>query len=283
VSVGRPVARREFGELLRQWRTRRRLSQQGLGLIAEVSARHLSFIETGRSRPSREMVLFLAEHLEVPLRERNDLLMAAGYAPAYPTRALDDPEMAPVREALDRLLAAHDPYPAAVIDGSWQLLAANRGVQLLTEDVAPHLLEPPVNVLRATLHPDGMAPRIVNFGQWSQHLLHRLALQVAAGGGADLARLHEELACYPGVAAQPLVGTDPGLLVALPLVMRTSRGELSLLSTVAWFGSPYDVGLSELRVESFYPADRVTAARLSGVAPAPGTGSADAPRTPGGG
>jgi transcriptional regulator with XRE-family HTH domain len=264
-SVSRPVGRGGFGDLLRAWRSRRGLSQQQLGLIAEVSARHLSFIETGRSRPSREMVLFLAEHLDLPLRDRNELLLAAGYAPVYPARALDDPDMAPVREALHRLLAAHDPYPAAVVDGSWQLLVANQGVQLLTEGVAPHLLRPPVNVLRVSLHPDGMAPRILNLGQWSQHLLHRLSLQAAAGADRRLAELHDELAGYPGVVDHPPVVDDAGLGVALPLHLRTSSGPLSLLSTVAAFAGPLDVALSELRVEAFYPADGATAAILAGA------------------
>src|SRR3954453_4211095 len=161
------------GSLLRDWRQRRRLSQLELALDADVSARHLSFVETGRSRPSASMVLHLAERLDVPLRERNRMLLAAGHAPAFHSHDLDEPPMAPVRAAIDRILEGHDPYPGLGVDRAWEMIAANRAVSLLTAGVAPHLLEPPVNVLRVSLHPDGVAPRIANLAEWRGHLLAR--------------------------------------------------------------------------------------------------------------
>src|SRR5919201_3605571 len=182
-----------LGTLLKDWRQRRRLSQLDLALEAGVSARHLSFVETGRSKPSREMVIHLAEQLEVPLRDRNHLLLAAGYAPRFGERSLDDPEMTPVRQALDLVLGGHEPYPAAVVDRWWEMVAANSGIALLTEGVAPELLEPPVNVMRVALHPDGMAPRIVNLGEWRAHLLERLRHQVAVTGDRALETLYEEV------------------------------------------------------------------------------------------
>jgi transcriptional regulator with XRE-family HTH domain len=185
------------GELLRDWRKHRRLSQFELALAAGVSSRHLSFVETGRSRPSADMVLHLAEHLDVPLRERNQLLLAAGYAPVFGQRVLDAPELGPVREAIDQLLRGHEPYPALVVDGRWGLVAANTPLQRLTAGVAEHLLQPPVNVLRLSLHPEGVAPRIVNLQQWRRHLLERLAREALATGDPALRALHEELAAYP--------------------------------------------------------------------------------------
>src|SRR5581483_898097 len=187
-----------IGSLLREWRTRRRLSQLELALEAGVSARHLSFVETGRSRPSAEMVLHLAEQLEVPLRERNQLLLAAGYAPRYGARSLDDPEMVAIRDALGRLLASHEPYPALAIDRGWHLVASNSALGPLLEGIDDALLQPPVNVMRLALHPDGLAPRILNLGEWRAHLLHRLDRQIALTGDAPLRALREELATYPG-------------------------------------------------------------------------------------
>src|SRR4051794_18882763 len=181
------------GPLLRDWRQRRRLSQLELALEAGVSARHLSFVETGRSRPSEQMVLHLAEQLEVPLRERNRLLLAAGYAPVYPQRTLQAPELAPVKQALDQLLKAHEPFPALVIDRGSNLVAANAAVGLLTQGVAPHLLTPPVNVLKLALHPEGMAPRITNLGEWRAHLLEDLQVQIEATGDEQLEALYAEL------------------------------------------------------------------------------------------
>ncbi|HWC85385.1 MAG TPA: helix-turn-helix transcriptional regulator [Solirubrobacteraceae bacterium] len=255
------------GDLLRSWRQRRSLSQLELSLESEVSARHLSFIETGRARPSREMVLHLAERLEVPLRERNSLLLAAGFAPLYGERALDCEEMAVVAHALDRFLRAHEPYPALVVDRRWTLVSANDALAVMLEGVAPGLLEPPANVLRVALHPDGMAPRIINFEQWSSHLLDRLQRAATVTGDAELEALHDELADYPGVSPErPPAELAPAAIV-LPLRLRHGQRELAFFSTVTTFGTPLDVTLSELAVEAFYPANAATAnALLGGVA-----------------
>jgi transcriptional regulator with XRE-family HTH domain len=250
----------QVGALLRDWRRRRRLSQLDLSLEAAISTRHLSFVETGRSRPSREMVIHLAERLEVPLRDRNRLLLAAGYAPVYGERALDAPEMTPVRETLDLVLRGHEPHPAAAIDRGWNLVAANRGIALLTAGVAPELLEPPANVLRVSLHPDGLAPRIANLGQWRAHLLERLGRQVALTADAELAELEAELRGYPAPDHRHDAG---GPEIAVPLRLRTEHGELAFLSTVTTFGTAVDITVAELAIESFFPADAATAAALS--------------------
>jgi transcriptional regulator with XRE-family HTH domain len=255
-------AQRSAGELLREWRDRRRLSQMDLALDAGVSTRHLSFVETGRAAPSREMVLKLAEHLEVPLRERNHLLLAAGYAPVYAQHALETPEMAPVREALRRLLKGHEPYPAAVVDRHWTLIEGNSGIALMTEGVAPHLLAPPVNVLRVSLHPDGMAPRIANLGEWRAHLLGRLRRQVALTADDRLADLLEELRTYPCDDPEPEVEVPGPNDVVISLRL---HGGLTFLSTVATFGTPLDITVAELAIESFFPADERTAAALRGA------------------
>ena len=191
-----------LGTLLRDWRRRRRLSQLDLALEAGVSARHLSFLETGRSKPSREMVLHLSEQLEVPLRDRNHLLLAAGFAPAFEERAIDAPEMAPVREALERVLDRPRAVPAVVVDRWWNLAAANRSIAMFTDTVPAHLMEPPVNVLRVSLHPDGMASRILNYGEWRAHLLDRLRRQVALTADERLAALLDEVSAYPGETAR---------------------------------------------------------------------------------
>ncbi len=249
------------GALLRDWRRRRRLSQLDLALDAGVSARHLSFLETGRARPSSDMVLHLAEQLEVPLRERNQMLLAAGYAPVYGQRTLDDPEMQPVREAIELVLRGHEPYPAAVVDQQWELLAGNRGVALLTEGVAPHLLEPPVNALRVTLHPEGMAPRILNLAEWREHLLARLERQMAVTGNPALATLYEELSGYP---APPLRQASRGLADEIVVSLRMLAGdrELSFFSTITTFGTAVDITVAELAIEAFFPADAATAEHL---------------------
>jgi transcriptional regulator with XRE-family HTH domain len=249
------------GALLREWRRRRRLSQLDLALEAGVSARHLSFLETGRSRPSAEMVLHLADQLEVPLRDRNQLLLAAGHAPVYGQRGLEEPEMGPVREMIERVLSGHEPYPAVVVDRHWGMVAGNHAVALLTEGVAPHLLEPPVNVLRATLHPDGMAPRIENLPEWRAHLLERLGRQAVVSGDPALAALHEELASYPG--GPPAAPHDPAAgEIAVPLRVRTGERVLAFISTLTTFGTAVDVTVSELSIESFFPADPDTADAL---------------------
>ncbi len=247
-----------FGVLLREWRTRRRVSQLDLALEAGVSARHVSFVETGRAQPSRDMVLRLAEQLDVPLRERNPLLLAAGYAPDYAARSLDDGEMAPVRAALDVVLRGYEPFPALAVDRGWHLVAANAGVALLTAGAPADLLEPPVNVLRLSLHPRGLAPRIRNLAQWRGCVLARLAREVAVTGDADLAALHRELGDYPGgIAPAPRYG------LAVPLRVEAGGQVLSFLSTVTTFGTAVDVTLAELSVEAFLPADEATAAALA--------------------
>jgi transcriptional regulator with XRE-family HTH domain len=242
------------GPLIRDWRRRRRLSQLELALEANVSARHLSFVETGRSRPSADLVLNLAERLDVPLRDRNRLLLAAGHAPVYEQHALDDPEMAPVRETLGLILRGHEPYPALVVDGAWEMLAANRAVALLVEGVAPELLEPPLNVLRVSLHPDGVAPRIANLGEWRAHVFERLERQIALSGDPALETLLDELRGYPGPEAPP----DPSHEIAVPLRFTSPAGELAFISTVSTFGTAVEVTASELSIESFFPADEAT-------------------------
>jgi transcriptional regulator with XRE-family HTH domain len=248
------------GDLLRGWRQRRRLSQLDLSVEAEVSARHLSFVETGRSRPSRELVLHLAEHLDVPLRERNSLLLAAGYAPAYAERPLEDHAMDPVREALDQVLAGHEPYPAVIVDRKWDIVTANGpALSIFTEGVDPELLQPPINAYRLGLHPKGLAPRVRNFGEYSAHLVTQLSRDVALSGSGDLAVLLGEVKGYPGVERGSTVLTDPTQLLFLPIRLGMADGsELSFFSTIATFGTALDVTLAELSIESFYPADAAT-------------------------
>jgi transcriptional regulator with XRE-family HTH domain len=252
------------GDLLRLWRHRRRMTQQELSLRADVSARHLSFLENGRSTPSREMLLRLADHLDVPLRERNDLLTAAGYAPSYRETDFGAADMRAVRDAIDRVLASHEPYPAIVIDRWWNLVAANRSIALLTEGIAPVLLAAPMNVMRASLHPDGLAPRIRNRGQWRVHLLTRLERQVDRTGDPELVRLLDELRGYD--AGSPLDASHPYNALVVPLRVSSSAGELNLLSTIATFGTAVDITVADLSIESFFPADQATRARLEGAA-----------------
>lgn len=251
------------GPLIKQWRTRRRLSQLDLALEAGVSARHLSFVETGRSKPSEQMVLHLAEHLDVPLRERNRLLLAAGYAPVYQQRDLDAPELRPVKQALDQLLAAHEPFPAVVVDRASNLVAANSAVGVLTQGVAAHLLQPPVNVLRLALHPEGMAPRIDNLAQWRAHLLADLQVQIDQTAGEGLQALYDELEALPG-PSEPHDHHD----VFVPLKI----DGLTFLSTRTTFGTALDVTVSELAIEAFFPADQVTLEVIQAVRPVPAVG-----------
>jgi transcriptional regulator with XRE-family HTH domain len=262
MSVSSPTS--GVGDLLRDWRTRRRLSQLDLSLDADISARHLSFVETGRSKPSRELLLHLAEQLEVPLRERNALLLAAGYAPAYGETPLEADEMSPAREALDKILAGHEPFPAAIVDRHWELVSANApALAILTEGVSAELLEPPANALRVTLHPDGLAPRIANLGEWSAHLLVRLQRQALLSGDPALAALHEELRGYPGVEEGATAAVEPAEMLFVALRLSTTEGpELSFFSTLATFGTALDITLEELAIESFFPADETTAAIL---------------------
>jgi transcriptional regulator with XRE-family HTH domain len=250
-----------LGSLLRDWRRRRRLSQLDLALEAGVSARHLSFLETGRSKPSREMVLHLSEQLDVPLRDRNRLLLAAGYAPAFDERPIDAPEMAPVREALDRVLTGHEPYPALVVDRWWNLVAANQALATFTADVAEHLMRPPINVLRVGLHPEGMGSRILNYAEWRAHLLDRLRRQVALTADERLAALYEELEGFPGETAEV---HGPGGEIAVPLRFDAGDRELAFFGTIATFGTAIDITLAELSIEAFFPADEATSAYLRG-------------------
>jgi transcriptional regulator with XRE-family HTH domain len=257
------------GALLRDWRERRRLSQLELASRAGVSARHLSFVETGRSRPTGAMILRLCEHLEVPLREQNRFLLAGGFAPVHPERALDEPSMAVVHDAVERVLAAHAPYPALVVDQGWDLVSANEPVYALLDGVAAELLEPPVNVIRLTLHPDGLAPRIVNLPEWRHHLLDRLRRELAATGDDRLRALLEELSGYPCQGPTPTpVAYGAGALV-VPLRLRHRDAELGMFSTTTVFGTPREVTVSELAIESFYPVDDATRAFFADLAADP--------------
>ena len=262
-----PTAADSFGTHLRHWRQHRRLSQLDLAHEAQVSTRHLSYVETGRAEPSREMVLRLAERLEVPLRERNTLLVAAGYAPMYRQRSLDDPALASARRAVDLVLKGHEPFPALAVDRHWNLVAYNALVPLLMAGASPELLKPPVNVLRLSLHPEGVASRIANLAQWRAHLLERLQQQIAATGDATLAALHDELAAYPAPNVSHDTPAAGGELngVVVPFQFVTPQGVLSFISTTTIFGTPVDVTLQELAVESFFPADAQTAAALAAL------------------
>jgi transcriptional regulator with XRE-family HTH domain len=250
------------GDLLRDWRQRRRLSQLDLAVEAQVSARHLSFVETGRSQPSRELVIDLAEQLEVPLRERNAMLLAAGYAPVYRETPLDTQEMAPVRQALDRLLGGHEPFPAVVTDRRWNLISANRPAQaLLSDGVAGELLAPPLNTIRICLHPKGLAPRIVNFAEYSAHLVENVHRQAVLAADAQLFELEKELLSYPGVSESD--SHDPLSALFVPLVFRAGDGvELTFFSTLTTFGTALDITMAELTIEALFPADAATAAAV---------------------
>ncbi|MFC5187575.1 helix-turn-helix domain-containing protein [Actinomadura harenae] len=250
---------RPIGEQLRAWRQRRRLSQLELASEADVSTRHLSFVETGRSAPSRDMVLRLAEHLDVPLRDRNLLLVAAGYAPMYAETPMEEPRMDAVRGALRQVLDGHQPYPAVVVDRFWNLVDANAAASIFTEFAPPHLMEPPVNVLRLSMHPDGIAKNIINLGEWRAHMVDRVRRHVALTADPALERLYKELRDFPGSdpleeAALPSAGHE----VFVPLRIRVDDVELSFFSTIATFGTPVDITVAELAIESFYPADVTT-------------------------
>jgi transcriptional regulator with XRE-family HTH domain len=248
------------GTQIRTWRTRRRLSQLDLALDAEISARHLSFIETGRSRPSRNMLLRLAERLRIPPRERNVLLVAGGFAPALPARTLDDPALASARQAVDRVLAAYEPYPALAVDLHWNLVAANAGIAPFLAGVAPHLLQPPLNVLRLSLHPEGLAPRIENLAEWRTYVFRRLEEQIDVSADPVLAALLDELRAWPGGTAAS--GETNG--IAILLKVRQGAHLLSFLSMTTVFGTPVDITLSELAIEAFLPADTATSDYLRG-------------------
>ncbi|EJZ17470.1 helix-turn-helix transcriptional regulator [Rhizobium sp. Pop5] len=259
-------AARSLGDHLREWRQRRRMSQLDLALEADISQRHLSFIESGRATPSREMLLHLAERLDVPLRDRNPLLLAAGFAPVFAERKLDDPALEPARRAIDMVLKGHEPFPAIAIDRHWTLIAANAAITPLLEAVVDRsLLEPPLNVLRLSLHPQGLAPQIANLPEWRAHLLDRLRQQISVSGDPVLEKLLKELLSYPAPESTGETHADHAGIV-VPLTLSTKAGLLSLISTTTVFGTPVDITLSELAVESFFPADPETAAILRSLA-----------------
>ncbi|MBW8699889.1 HTH-type transcriptional repressor RghR [Streptomyces sp. MBT84] len=251
-----------FGALLRGWREQRHITQLELALRAGSSARHVSFVETGRSRPSEEMVLRLAEHLEVPVRERNALLLAAGYAPHYPETPLDDPSMEALREGVERLIHAYEPYPALVVDARYDVVAANRGITMLLEGVPERLLAPPLNAMRLTLHPEGLAPRIRNLREWRDHLLTQMGRQIALRRSEVLRALYDEVAAYP---VPDRIGSEPAGPVAhfaLPMRIEHDGRVLSFISSISTFNTPMDVTVAELAVETFLPADPATAKYL---------------------
>ncbi|MFF2100462.1 helix-turn-helix domain-containing protein [Streptomyces sp. NPDC058202] len=257
------------GPLLRGWREQRRVSQLELALRAGSSARHISFVETGRSRPSEEMVLRLAEHLDVPVRERNALLLAAGYAPHYPETPLDDPSMDALREGVERLIQGYEPYPALVVDATYDVLAANRGIAMLLEGVPEHLLVPPLNAMRLTLHPEGLAPRIRNLRAWRDHLLAQMDRQIALRRSKPLRALYEEVAAYPVPDAEPAGDEEPLGAVppfALPMRIEYEGRVLSFISSIATFNTPMDVTVAELAVETFLPGDSATVKYLHSLA-----------------
>jgi transcriptional regulator with XRE-family HTH domain len=260
-----PVAK-----LLRDWRKRRHLSQLDLACDADISARHLSFLETGRSKPSREMLLHLAEQLDIPLRERNNLLVAAGYAPVFQERPIGDPSLQAARNVVELVLAGHEPYPAVAVDRHWNLIALNRTVPLLIAGVDASLRTPPVNVLRLSLHPGGLAPRIANLAEWRSHLLTRLRRQIDVSADPLLDQLLTELSGYSITDKKrydpPQTSTDYAG-VAVPFQFVTESGILSFLSTTTVFGTPVDITLSELALESFFPANAATADALRQMVP----------------
>jgi transcriptional regulator with XRE-family HTH domain len=256
------------GDLLRDWRTRRHLSQLDVAVGAGVSTRHLSYVETGKSKPSPELVLSLAEHLDVPLRERNSLLLAAGYAPRYRETSLDDPDMVGVRTSVQQMLDAHDPYPALVVDRRWDLVLANRATGALVAMLPEHLLTPPANVYRAVLHPDGLAGRSPNVHEWAGSWLHGLRRQALLTGDHDLVALYDEVSMYPAASAaldalpEPPAAPD----VVLSVRLDTPVGEISMFTTLTTFGTAQDVTLDELAVELFWPTDAASAGRLRALA-----------------
>jgi len=259
-------ATQSAGMHLREWRKRRRMSQLDLACEADISSKHLSFVETGRAVPSRDMVLRLCECLAVPPREQNMVLLAAGYAPFFPMRPIDDPALAAARRAMDLVLAGHEPFPALAVDRHWSLVAANKMVPLFMAGAAPDLLKPPVNVLRLALHPEGLAPRVVNLKEWRDHLLLRLDQQIDLSADAVLTELRDELAAYPVPAGDNRSGQPDYGSFAVPIQVETDAGTLSLFSTTTVFGTPVDVTLSELAIEAFFPTDDSTLEALRRLA-----------------
>ncbi|PAZ09952.1 transcriptional regulator [Streptomyces sp. SA15] len=255
------------GPLLRAWREQRRVSQLELALRADSSARHISFIETGRSRPSEEMVLRLAEHLDVPVRERNALLLAAGYAPRYPQTPLDDPALDSLREGVERLIQGYEPYPALVLDAMYNVLAANRGILMLLDDIPESLVAPPLNVMRLTLHPEGLAPRIRNLREWRGHLLAQMERQIALRRSEPLRALYEEVAAYPVPEADDDQPAQSVPYFALPMRIEHEGRTLSFISSISTFNTPMDVTVAELAIETLLPADPATVKYLHSLLP----------------
>lgn len=255
---------RPVGDLLREWRRHRRLSQLDLASGAEVSTRHLSFMESGRSQPSRDMIMRLCEYLDIPLRERNQLLVAAGFAPAYLERGIADPEFSTVLGSIRLLLKGLEPYPALAVDRHWNLIESNQATQRLLMGLVPQWLKPPINVLRVSLHPDGLAPYIRNLPIWRAHLLDRLRRQIDATNDPGLVSLLHELQGYPGddASSHDIVRGE----IAIPMELATGDTVLSMLSTTTVFGTPMDVTLAELALEAFVPANESTADVLRGLA-----------------
>jgi len=268
------------GPLLRGWREQRRVSQLELALRAGSSARHISFVETGRSRPSEEMVLRLAEHLDVPVRDRNALLLAAGYAPRYPETPLDDPALDALREGVERLIQGYEPYPAFVVDATYNVVAANRGIAMLLDTVPEHLLAPPLNAMRLTLHPEGLAPRIRNLREWRGHLLAQMERDIALRRSEPLRALYEEVAAYPypsessstegspGNESENESDEGPGETVpyfALPMQIEHDGRVLSFISSISTFNTPMDVTVAELAIETLLPADPATVKYLQSL------------------
>lgn len=258
--------RMPVGGLIRQWRQRRRLSQLDLACDAGISTRHLSFVETGRAQPSRDMLLHLSEQLDVPVRERNVLLVAAGYAPIFPERPLEDPALSPARAAVDLVLERQKPYPAFALDRHWRIVASNAALPKLYDGVAAELMKPPVNAMRLSLHPRGLAPRILNLGEWRAHLLFRLRRQVELTADAALIALLREVGGYPAPAGKPIQVAGLEHEIVVPFRIKTADGALSFFSMTTVFGTPVDVMLSELALELFFPADDDTAASVQRIA-----------------
>lgn len=257
----------QIGAMLREWRGRRRLSQLDLALEAEISPKHLSFLETGRAKPSREMILHLAEQLEIPLRERNELLTAAGFAAMFPERSLNDETLQAARQTIEVILHGHEPNPALAVDRHWNLLTANRAVSVMLQGVNPTLLQPPINVLRLGVHPEGLAPSILNFSEWRAHLLERLRRQIEITADPRLLALETELKSYPAPKTSERLKPVEASHIAIPLRLRVQEAELSFISTITIFGNPVDITLAELAIESFFPADPATAQWLRQVMP----------------
>ncbi|PLP59774.1 transcriptional regulator [Mesorhizobium loti] len=246
------------GTLIREWRTRRRMSQLDLAMEAEISQRHLSFVESGRATPSREMVLRLSEQLSVPLRQRNQILLAAGFAPSFGERSMTDPDLAPAMEAVKLVLKGHEPFPALAVDRHWNLVVANDALAPMLAGVSdPSLLQAPVNVLRLSLHPQGVAPNIANLAEWRAHLLERLKQQIETSADPVLEALEEELRAYPTLSSTRPPKPETNAIVH-PLRLRLGDTVLSFISTTTVFGTPLDVTLSELAIETFFPADEET-------------------------